>query len=160
MAQRIDTKELGKITTFDELTEKKKQLEREVEEVGTKVTKSTSDLLKQGAKVAAAGAAAVIISKMVGAFMRARKEDEEDAPEEGPKEGTKGTPQEPSEKAQSFEAEEAEEPLAVKVRTLLMWLDALVKGIETAKILIHEFRASRAETEEHVEEVVVTDEEE
>lgn len=147
MSERIDTKDFKNIESLKDLKAKREALEQEVHEVGEKVTSSASDLLKQGAKVAAAGVAAVVISKMVGAFMRARKKVDEVLPdkEQEPSDPVETTASEAGEEESTNAGEN--ESLAEKVRTLVMWLDALVKGIETAKILIHEFREQRNEYE-------------
>ena len=143
--KKSDSKDILAISTFDELTAKKAELDKEVNDVGSRVSSAGSDLLKQGAKVAAVGVAAVVISKAVGEFIKSRRDQDEDVVSSQSEEEIQST----SAEAEIPLDDEVvdQEPMADRVRSLLMWLDALIKGIETAKVLIDEFRQDKASDE-------------
>ena len=124
------------IESFEDLQKRKQELKDEIRETEMRVTANAKHILVEGAKVAAAGFAALLISKLIGSILKARKKAEQETPADEDQKPPRETPTE-----QETSSGEENGSSYSSAETALMWLKAISTGLDTARVLLHEFAA-------------------
>ncbi len=131
------------IETWEELRNRKKLLQSEMNQLGGQIASSTREVVRKGVKVTAATVASVVVAKGIAAYadMRRKKENRSSDP-------LQGAPDMGENRAD----DSAYEPEAHGyLTTLVMYIDILVKLIHSARDVydgIQEFRSELMPDEE------------
>ena len=135
MSDQVKREQVASIKTFEDLQARKAELNREIDLLGKKITADAKSILVSGAKVAAAGVAAVLVTKLITTIAKARQKTDEIITTVD--EATAALDAESSPDA-STEGPDAPNDARDKVTTILMWIRMIANAIDTARVLLNE----------------------
>ena len=154
MKRNSDKANTQEINSFNDLRERKRQVQKEIATAANNVTKSTEQLLEEGAKVVAVGFVAFLVSRLLNVFMgRGRKPSTHVSAMafESEREKPKDEGSAPQSEQRGDPAETTQEQMNGQHSTLdtaRIWLETISGGLEAARIIIDQI----AEVQDQVKE--------
>jgi len=135
MTDPMEPSEKTTINSFEELKSRKQELRKEMHVLGNRISTDAREILAESIKVAAVGAAALLLSKIIGAIVKSKKH--------GPtEEQTQAQAAEKSAENQEPEGETGQKADSSTEKTMesaVFWLKTIASGLDAARVLVREF---------------------
>lgn len=131
----MNKERLTSISSWDELQARKAELNNEIDTAGQEIANQTKEFLVKGARITAATVTSILVTKAVANYVKYRKlKDERDA------KFNQTTTAPPLEQQESSTASSAG-----RAATFLMWMDTIIKIVQTGIELYNQYTIKHAQ---------------